>query len=77
MNVGLPSPPAFAKWFCRWGIGPLVVGFGWQKIHFVIGGDAHDLGRIGEVVKFVEERFQFCMGATQNRARAGLSDLLK
>ena len=50
---------AEAAWGMNVGIGPSIVGFGWQKIHFVIGGDAHDLGWIGEVVKLVEERFQF------------------
>src|SRR5580700_3285709 len=36
----------------------LVVGFGRQKVHLVIGRDAHDLGRVGEVVELVEQGFQ-------------------
>src|SRR5580700_7834804 len=36
----------------------LVVGFGRQEIDFVIGRDAHDLGRVREVVQLVEQGFQ-------------------
>jgi hypothetical protein len=30
--------------------GPLLVGFGRQEIHFVLGGNADDFGDIGQVM---------------------------
>jgi hypothetical protein len=38
-------------------------------------GDGHHFIGIGDVVNIIEQRFQH--GDTQNRARAGMSDLLK
>jgi len=36
----------------------LVVGFGRQEIHLVIGREAHDFGGIGEIMQLVEQRFE-------------------
>src|SRR5471032_329536 len=37
----------------------LSVGFGRQEIHLVIGRDTYDLRGVGEVMEFVEQRFEF------------------
>src|SRR5262249_35849244 len=36
----------------------LVVGFRRQEVDLVLRRDAHDLGRIGEIVQLVEQRFE-------------------
>src|SRR5215470_1172655 len=48
----------------------LVVGLRRQKIHFVIRRDAYNLGRIGEVMQFVEQGLKLLHGRhPEQRAR--------
>src|ERR1019366_2865917 len=36
-----------------------VIGFGRQEVHFVLGGDADDFCDIRQIVKLIEQRFEF------------------
>src|SRR5450755_4137916 len=38
---------------------PSVIGLGGQKIHFVLGRDADDFRDVRQIVKLVEQRFEF------------------
>jgi hypothetical protein len=52
------------------GLRNLLVGFRRQEIHFMLGGNPHDLGDVAEIVELVEQRFQLlCRRDPEQRPR--------
>src|ERR1700688_3690181 len=43
----------------RRSLDPLLVSLRWQEVHFVLSGDADDFGDVRQIVKLIEQRFEF------------------